>query len=76
MVVAVNELKLSVLLSFVLVSMATAQNNCFVDERTAKTLSRAPESCLPPLLELAGRAVLKHNLSWETGSVPGVLNGR
>lgn len=52
----------------------TAQNNCLVDEQTAKTWHRNPSPLFPPLLELSARAVLRHKLSWEPGAIPQVLN--
>ena len=52
----------------------SAQNNCLVDEQTAKTWHRNPSPLFPPLLELSARAVLRHKLSWEPGAIPQVLD--
>jgi len=48
----------------------TAQNNCLIDESTAKSLCRTPRDPLPPLLELAARMVVRHELTWQPGSIP------
>ena len=56
-------------------SIPAAQNNCLIDEHTAKTLCRTPCGPLPPLLELAARTVLKYQLTWQPGTVPRYLNG-
>ena len=53
-----------------------AQNNCLINEHTAEELCREPEDPLPPLLEIAARAVIGYQLTWEPGSIPKHLDGK
>ena len=47
-----------------------AQNNNFIQETEAKKMVKVPAEKSVPLLELAGRAVMKHNVDVQEGSIP------
>ena len=55
--------------------MCAAQNNKFVDEHTASEMCQTPTDAVPPLLEVAARAVLDHDLHWDSPSLPTSLRG-
>ncbi len=62
-------------LLFILCMSSSAQNNCLVDEHAARSLCRDPVEALPPLLEIAARAVLRHQVTWTSGDIPRHLEG-
>ena len=55
---------------FFLLLFLPAQNNDFIQETEAKKMVKVPLEKSAPLLELAGRAVMKHNIHVQDGSIP------
>ena len=57
--------------------LIAAQNNSFIDDYTAQEKSCIPKDTVPPLLELAGRAVLKFDdhIMWDSVALPVCLRG-
>ena len=56
-------------------SLCAAQNNSFVDERTAQEMCHTPTDSVPPLMELSARAVLNHGVAWDSVPLPICLRG-
>ena len=52
-----------------------AQNNSLIQESVARELFKFPSESIPPLLELAARAVVKWELPITPGSIPQHLEG-
>ena len=53
-----------------------AQNNCFVDEHTARKMCHAPKDTLPSLMEISARAVLGYDIPWVSSSLPLCIEGK
>ena len=53
----------------------TAQNNNLIQENAARAMFRFPSEFVPPLLELAARAVVRWKLPIRHGSIPRHLEG-
>ena len=56
-------------------SLPAAQNNCFVDERTANEMCHTPKYPVPPLIEMSARAVINYDITWDSTSLPTFLKG-
>ena len=41
-----------------------------LDSKTIQKLTRTPSEPVPPLVELSGRAIIKHRLRWKPGDLP------
>lgn len=57
------------------ISLPTAQNNSFVDERAAQNMCYAPRDTVPPLIEMSARAVHNYGIAWDSISLPTCLQG-
>ena len=56
--------------------LCPAQNNCFMDEQTAREMSHTPTDPVPPLMELAARAALDLNIHWNSAFLPLYIKGK